>query len=169
MGGKGSGGRRPGAGRKKKPAHLRLIDGGADHRPRLGSAEAAPLRPESCPEPPCALPAAELAVWQQWAPLAHRERTLTASTVWAFAALCEMEVDRRQTRAKYAGAQRPLLQVSESELSARREHRALLKEVRMSMKDFKIAPFGKELFEADDSSLVADDPLAAFIRRRPRD
>ena len=173
MGGFGSGGRRSGAGRKKKPTHLRGIDGGAGRRGGEGGDEPpAPLPGDaSIVLPPDDLGPDERRVWDAWAPLAHQERTLGASTLSSFVLLCELEVDRRALRSRYitqrsaAGDVKPLLYMgSEEEMAARREHRALSKDIKAMLKDFKIAPFGKELTSAGGRQ-VDEDPLDQFTRR----
>ena len=46
----------------------------------------------------------------------------------------------------------------------RREHRTLAKDIHARMKDFMIAPFGKDLGQAD-AGAGAIDPLDAFTRK----
>lgn len=177
MGGHGSGGSRSGSGRKKKATHLRGIDGGAGRRgdDQVGDRDEAPATEPAPIAPPKDLTPAELLVWTAWAPLAAIEGTLTASTLSAFVHLCEMEVDRRELRARYVpvrssatGEVRSLLHMDrDEELSVRREHRTLLKDIKAAMKDFKLAPFGKELDGAGAANRQPDeDPLDAFTRRR---
>lgn len=174
MGGQGSGGSRPGAGRKKKPEHLRLIDGGADRRgPRPDDAAgAAPPADEAAPaiEAPAGLTDAELAVWNEWAPLAIAERTLTPATARAFAHLCELEADRREIRGRYLVGRKGdgalLILQRKEELALRREHRTLAKDIKAALKDFKLAPFGKEIDGAGGAGGELEDPLDAFTRKR---
>lgn len=174
MGGFGSGGARSGAGRKKKATHLRAIDGGADRRgSRSVDAQASTAIPDPVQvEPPADLSVAELAVWNELAPLAHAEHTLTPTTLGNFVHMCQAEVDRRELRARYTlqrksatGELLPLLRMdSDEELSVRREHRALLKDIKAMMKDFKLAPFGKEILTP--GAIAEADPLDAFTRKR---
>lgn len=172
MGGKGSGGRRPGAGRKKKPTHLRGIDGGAGRRgPAADRDTAAVAAAASLMDAPASLGPGELVIWLEWAPLAHAAGTLTPATLGNFVQLCQAEVDRRELRAQYtirrdaAGYPLALLVMgSKEELSVRREHRTLSKDIHARMKDFMIAPFGKELAPGD-SGAGAIDPLDAFTRK----
>lgn len=110
-------------------------------------------------------------MWDAWAPLAHQERTLTLSTLGSFVILCQLEVDRRALRGRYVtqrsadGEARALLYMgSEEEMAARREHRALTKDIKAMLKDFCIAPFGKELSGKGGGAREAD-PLDAFTRR----
>jgi hypothetical protein len=174
MGGFGSGGSRPGAGRKRKPTHLRAIDGGADRRGPRGDDDDAELPPADAAalEPPDDLSPEERAVWDAWAPLAIAERTLTPATLANFVQLCQAEVDRRHLRARYTlqrhgagGELLPLLVMdSDEELSLRREHRTLLKDIHARMKDFKLAPFGKEILPSGQAA--EEDPLDQFTRKR---
>ncbi len=179
MGGPGSGGRRGGAGRKKKPTHLRGIDGGAGRRGPADPPGAEGELPPSAPvadaallEPPAALRAAAGDVWLEWAPLALAAGTLVASVAANFAQLCMLEADRRELWARYQmqldvhGEPRPLLRMSaKEEMATRREHRTLAKDIHARMKDFMIAPFGKEL-ATPDAGAGEVDPLDAFTRRR---
>lgn len=161
------GGRRAGAGRKPKPAHLRLIDGGADRRGGLPesavTAAVTTAADQAAIAPPATLSPSELAVWREWAPLAVDAGTLVAATVPAFLHLVEIETDRRELRARFKRA--PLLVTAEGELSLRREHRALMHELGARLKDFCISPFGKEI--VPDAEQGEADPLDAFTRRGP--
>ena len=109
MGGPGSGGRRSGAGAKKKPSHLRGIDGGAGRRGGAPGAVLPPPPPSELPpvSPPADLAPDERQVWDAWAPMAHQERTLTTSTLPAFELLCQLEVDRRSIRRRFWTAAGP--------------------------------------------------------------
>lgn len=159
------GGRRSGAGRKPKSSVLALVTHARSHRgqddlpPHAGPAA---LRVE----PPPDLPTAERKIWDEWAPSAIAAGTLVAATIGAFVALCELEADRRELRARVVpqGAQ-PRLPAWDNELGVRREVRALALAVRAGLKDFCIAPFGKEVI-TDSRSLEQDDPLARFLRRQ---
>lgn len=172
MGGKGSGGRRIGSGRKKKPTHLRGIDGGAGRRGPAGDRDVDPVDVASAlMDAPASLGPGECVIWQEWAPLAHAAGTLTPSTLGNFVQLCQAEVDRRELRDRYTiwrdaeGTPLALLVMdAKEELSVRREHRTLSKDIHARMKDFLIAPFGKELVQADPGA-GAIDPLDAFTRK----
>jgi hypothetical protein len=176
MGGFGSGGSRSGAGRKKKATHLRGIDGGAGRRgpavEQPNDALAAAEAPSTPPSPPPGLGPTELAIWMEWAPLATDQGTLTASTLANFAQLCQAEADRRELRDRYTlrydehGQPRALLFMgSKEELAIRREHRTLLKDIHARMKDFMIAPFGKEL-GGHGAGAGEVDPLDQFTRKQ---
>lgn len=174
MGGFGSGGSRSGAGRKKKASHLRGIDGGAGRRP---SSDGDAVPPAAVDDRQM-LPAPDdvagevLMVWNKWAPRAHASGTLTAETVDNFVLLCLAEADRRELYRRYTGVRTgpngellPLIYINhEEDLSLRREHRTLLKDIHARMKDFKIAPFGKEILQPGAEAEA--DPLDAFTRKR---
>jgi hypothetical protein len=170
----GRGGARAGAGRKKKPIHLRAIDGGAGRRgPQQDAASASTAIADPVHvEPPLDLSGAELVVWHELAPQAAAARTLTATTFANFIHLCQAEADRRELRARYSlrrlsgtGDLLPLLVMdSDEELSVRREHRALMKDITAMMKNFAIAPFGKEI--QSPGAEPEADPLDAFTRKR---
>lgn len=158
------GGRRVGAGRKPKAELLRFIDGNAGRRKRRPGAPANGPGDDPAPvAPPADLTAEELAVWNQWAPLALERRTLTDSTRFAFEHLCLLEIDRRTLRQRFTQAQRFL---TDQEMGLRREHRALVREINARLKDFMLSPFGKEIYDAGDEAAEVD-PLDAFTRRRP--
>jgi hypothetical protein len=152
---------------------MRLIDGGASRRgdvPPLPAADAAEVVASPI-DPPAWLGAAALEVWAAWSPLATVAGTLTPATVENFVQLCLLEADRRELWARYqlsldaTGSPRALLYMSaKEEMATRREHRTLAKDIHARMKDFMIAPFGKELTPAGADRDV--DPLDAFTRRQ---
>lgn len=178
MGGRGSGGHRQGAGRKKKPTHLRGIDGGAGRRgpmdPPDGTAPPPPpVADVALLEPPAGLGVIEAGIWRAWAPIAHIAGTLTTSTAANFAHLCQLEADRQELRARYTwrrdatGDVVPLLVMDKKEeLAIRREHRTLSKDIHARQKDFMIAPFGKELAPPGDPGAGEIDPLDRFTRKQ---
>ncbi len=168
MGGFGSGGSRSGAGRKRKPRHLRLIDGGADRRDGGGEPPDPPLA--SVPvEPPASLTTVGLGIWHEFAASAHAAGTLTATTRHSFAELCEITAScrelyqRLQPAMDATGQPRVLLRMSEKqEMACRREYRNLSRDLHARMKDFRLAPFGKELEPA--GATPAQNPLDEFAR-----
>lgn len=170
MGGFGSGGRRSGAGRKTKAAYLRAIDGGAGRRGDDQGAGAELSEPLEAPtfDVPAHFSDAERAVWEELLPLAIAEKTLTTSTLRSFVQLVEAEADRRDLRVRYLERKvKPLVLGLDDDLALRREHRALLKDINARMKDFKLAPFGKEILAGagDAGGGTEADPLDAFTRR----
>ena len=152
------GGARVGAGRKPKSSLLKFIGGDAGRRGHVSEPTAA--RAPAPVEPPAWLLPGELVVWLELAPQARAERTLTPATAVSFAHFCQGVFDVRELRARLARRQ-PFL--DQNELSLRREVRQLTAEVRSAAKDFKLAPFGKEIVVDEPEPA---DPLDAFTRRR---
>lgn len=172
MGGFGSGGHRSGAGRKKKAKHLRLIDGGADRRGGAGAGGGEPpdASTSAVPiEPPSWLTPAALDIWRDWAVDAHAAGTLTKTTRHIFGELCEVAASCRElygrlqvTTDPASGQPRALLRMStKEEMATRRLYLNLSKEMHLRAKDFRLAPFGKEL--APSGAAPAADPLDAFM------
>lgn len=173
MGGFGSGGARSGAGRKKKPTHLRGIDGGAGRRGE--SVEADDLTPDAASpaevQAPADLAPAELAVWTEWAPVAIAEKTLTKATVVAFVHVIQLELECRELDQALGGRRpgdaepRPLLILAPKERASLQRMRLMVrKELVARLKDFKLAPFGKEIDGPAGAREV--DALDEFTRRR---
>lgn len=150
MGGRGSGGKRVGAGRKPKDALLRSIQGGRDRRPEPAPPSADPgptaVAPIATIQPPADLTAEELAIWNRDAPLAEAERTLVLATASAFREFCELEalknkmlvsIKEEMTTVDDKGVERsnPLLT----------HYRGAVQRLSTFRKDFKLAPFGKDL------------------------
>lgn len=153
MGGRGSGGKRVGSGRKPKDAVLRAIQGGRSRIPvQPPKVESTEVAPEQEVPPPADLTEAELVVWNREAPLALQERTLTVATAGAFRELCELEALKNQMLAKIKVA---LTTVEVTETGVFEKANPLLTHYRGAVqrlatfrKDFKLAPFGKELITA---------------------
>lgn len=147
MGGKGSGGRRPGSGPKKKSAHLRGIDGGASHSGTAPSAPTETKRHEPFP-PPGDLFNEDLMTWEKMAPLAFEQRTLTPATAYAFSLLCRnIVLERRMSVSPLAvgGA----------------DHRNLIQRIDAELLAFNLRPNGKPLYEAAPVEKPAS-PLSKF-------
>lgn len=132
-----SGGKRTGSGRKKKSAHLRGIDGGASH------SNAAPVdRPAAATKEQDDVPVPkdlfndDLMAWEELAPLAYKERTLTPATAFAFSILCRNVVLMRKMYAS------PLA-------CGGADHRDLIKQVNTGLLAFKLRPNGEPIFEAE--------------------
>lgn len=119
MGGKGSGGRRIGAGRKPKTARqhwltgdagkrgLALVerpaDAGAPKGQRRGKrAERTPPSPVigAAGEVPAELTDVERVLWERWAPRAKAAGTLTEDTTPGFVVLCQTAADAQVCRAE---------------------------------------------------------------------
>lgn len=151
MGGQGSGGRRPGAGRKPKSDAIRALDGNAGHRRRTAdvvphpSAPPAPVLPAlDEADVPNDLGHEERLVWLELAPHALASRTLTASTSLGFRMLCRNVVLERQ----YA-------QSVTDRGSA--NHRGLIQRVDAELLRFNLAPCGKPM--SQPATEPASDPL----------
>jgi hypothetical protein len=134
MGGRGSGGRRVGAGRRPKPPGVHLVDGTESRSNVLAHPSAAAATVERF-DPPANLddPAAR-GVWDELAPHAFEAGTLTPATSAAFAMLCRAVVRERA--------------LSKTKACGGTNHRGLMQRVATSMKDFAIAPLGKPLGHA---------------------
>lgn len=164
MGGRGSGGRRVGSGRKGKAVVVRhpsapAIAGIASVDPPAElqgtdaelvnlTSQLAFLRGADSPGEPnpqiaeiqtrvdaLQFRADALAVWHELAPHAVAARTLTPATVSAFVMLCRGVVQERALSASPRYAGGP-------------NHRGLMHRVATWMKDFCLSPFGKPLVEA---------------------
>jgi hypothetical protein len=121
MGGKGSGGKRVGAGRKPKTARqhwltgdagkrgLSLVerpaDAGAPRGQRRGRKHAKPVPPVigAAGEEPPELTDAERVFWGRWAPRAKAIGTLTEESTPGFVLLCETASDAAQCKAEIYG------------------------------------------------------------------
>lgn len=160
MGGRGSGGSRVGAGRKPKDAVLRAIQGGRSRIP-VQPPPAAPIISTEVAPPaevlaPGDLTEAELVVWTREAPLALLERTLTAATAGAFRELCELEALKNEMLRKIK-AELTSIVISEGGMTERANpllthYRGAVQRLATFRKDFKLAPFGKELMPAQPAA-----------------
>lgn len=160
MGGVGSGGARPGSGRKPKPKVTAWLGGNAGKRARK-----APARPEAHDAAfpllpaPRDLPAAHVAVWNELAPHACAARTLTAGTAHAFRDLCARVVLLRAMAAQVDAdglmTTAVSLQMDESggglQTVEKKAHDLLgrymtmMQRVDASLLRFRLSPMGKEL------------------------
>jgi hypothetical protein len=179
MGGKGSGGSRAGAGRRSQNQALGELRGSRRTRarakksnqgnqaarnqngePPATSVDAAQVVPDvQIPDPPGSLTLDELAVWNEIAPLAAKEGTLSQSTAVALRDLCEAIVLKRKL----------LRQVGDDGIvvtgkGGKRAHplltqfRGLMQRVEAGMIRFKLAPMGKEVVAPEKPA----DPFAEF-------
>lgn len=178
MGGKGSGGKRVGAGRKPLDASVGAVRGSRRARARAKKSgnqtgvEHAPVDlvtaaiETEVPQPPGSLTLDELAEWNDLAPRAAKQGTLTADTLLALRDLCQARVlkdkllrtvsDEGVTVASVGGAlaAHPLLS----------RFTTLLQRVDAGMARFKLAPMGQSL--APEAEKPAD-PFAAFDGAAP--
>jgi hypothetical protein len=107
MGGKGSGGKRFGAGRPRKSREERQLGGNAGHRPlalvppsKSNTEQPAAAAPETASPPPVRFPppkilnAQESFYWTLWAPLAEKAGHLTEERVPGMVLLCQIAAAR---------------------------------------------------------------------------
>ena len=119
MGGPGSGGRRPGVGRK--PDTFRAIDGGVQAGSEGGS------EPVQVPMPEGLSPEVQ-EIWQELAPLATERQTLNRFTARAFKLYCQNIAREEKLGAFEMGST---------------DHRGVMREVRADSLRFDVAPNGK--------------------------
>lgn len=139
MGGIGSGGARPGAGRKRKSEEARALDGNAGHKAKIlqhpNAPEAQPLPPLPVltdVDVPPELIGDERMVWLELAPFALQNRTLTPATALGFRMLCRnVALERNYSRSvnDRGGA----------------NHRGLIQRIDAELIRFNLAPCGKPL------------------------
>ncbi len=184
MGGKGSGGGRPGAGRKPKSQSEGALTGSRRTRARARSTgsnskpadtanqnarnqnqpvaeSAAPLIPELVPQPPGSLTLEELAEWNDLAPRAARLGTLTDDTLLAMLDLCQSRVLKTKLLRSVGDH---LVVAGASGAAAAHpllsRFTTLLQRVDAGMLRFKLSPMGKELTDPDKDK--PEDPFAEF-------
>lgn len=127
--------------RTKKPTTVVLIDGG-----KFTDDPVSPI-------PPSDLPEDQQDFWRRNAPRAIAQGTLTGRTVEAFRLLCEMDLERRETKKTIDRDGRTFIKVTvdgsgqeHQELKAhplKGDYARLCKSVENLMARFKLAPFGK--------------------------
>jgi hypothetical protein len=143
----GWGGRRPGAGRKPKPAHERALTGGHV----LAHPSSVPTTNETAPieefDAPDDLTREERAIWLKQAPYAFQNRTLTRATALSFERYCKVIVLEHH-EAKSSG-------------SGGANHRGLLKQINAYELQFMLTPCGKPIYQAEAATPAAN-PLARF-------
>ncbi len=147
MGGKGSGGRRPGTGPKRKRRHLHLVDGTGGNRNTPAPTEVVePFDPPEVLE----LFGPDLAMWEYMAPLAFKKRTLTKETAFAFGLLCRNIVMER------AMARQEMTR-------ATADHRGLIQRIDAELLNFDLRPNGKAIYDAGEGEGSGPvNPLARF-------
>ena len=179
MGGVGSGGRRPGSGRKPLDATVGAVRGSRRAKARAkkagetiksahhGGAEIKPAAGGDAPEieariptPPGDLTLVELAVWNELAPLAEKEGTLVDSTRMALRDLCEAIVLKRKLLRTIDddGLVSFTLEGGRSAHPLLPQFRGLMQRVEAGMLRFKLMPFGKEIGKVEKPV----DPFAEF-------
>lgn len=156
MGGKGSGGRRPGSGRKRKSDTERFIDGNAGHRAadvlRHPSApDLAPLPTVDEADAPNDLSREERLIWLELAPYALRAGTLTPASSMAFRVLCRNIVLER------------LYGQSVTDKGTA-NHRGMIQRVEVGLDAFQLRPQGRRMQDAAPIEAPVNK-LNRFLRR----
>lgn len=136
MGGRGSGGHRPGSGAKGN----QVVDF---------------TQPVDAVDPPADLEADALVVWERIAPFAIQARTLVAATVDRFLLLCRQVVIERQMAKKIETDGWTYVAVTVDGAGQEREtlkahplcaaHRNMMQRVEAGMAAFALAPMGKAM------------------------
>lgn len=150
------GGARPGAGRPRKTAEQRAIDGNAGHRP-VARVFAHPSSIPAIPEPveieefdaPDDLTMDERHVWMELAPHAFAARTLTKATAEAFKLLCRNVLLERELRASVLDRGRPA-------------HQGMIHKVETAMLRFNLSPCGRPMYEAQPVAKPVN-PLEKYL------
>lgn len=152
MGGVGSGGRRPGTGRKPKSAAEKGLTGQASHRGRVlphpSSTPPAAMAPVEVEEfdAPDELTMEERHVWLELAPHAFKNGTLTRATSLSFRLLCRNVVLERRYAVSVLDA-------------GTANHRGMIQRIDAELLRFNLSPCGKRI--APDVTEPAADPLKA--------
>jgi len=151
MGGRGSGGRRIGSGKKGKSDLEHAISGTTSARGvLLQHPNATAIAPVVTFAPPPWLRGPALKIWHELAPEAFAARTLTPATMSAFVMLCRGVVQDRVFWASKRYRCGP-------------NHRGLMQRVATWKKDFCLAPLGKPMLT---SAPVAEaSPLDRFTKK----
>jgi len=153
------GGRRPGAGRKPAPDHLQLIKNTRTRSKAAPSAPDAAVPDRFAPVPPTGdiltaptylTDPGEVAMWNELAPLAFAQRTLTPATVRSLTVLCRVVLLEQKLANLSPGGS---------------EHRGTLQRMNALMLQFSLTPCGKPLFEAAKDEPEKKTGLARFLKR----
>lgn len=141
MGGKGSGGHRPGSGSKKKTTAERWLHGSTQ-----GTRAAARPAVDHL-DVPDDLTTDERLVWLRLAPHALQAGTLAPATEYQFGLLCQNIVLERAMR-------------RDVEKAGDASHRGIIQRIDAELARFCLAPMGKPIVEAAPEA----DPFAEFDR-----
>jgi hypothetical protein len=152
MGGKGSGGRRVGSGKKRKSDLEHAIAGTTSARGvLLTHPSSTAIAPIEAFDPPATLRGKALRVWLELAPLAFEARTLTRSTEVSFVMLCRnVALERKMAATRGAGGA---------------NHRGMIQRVDAEMAKFCLSPFGKPMYDAAKPA-TSTNPLDRFTKAR---
>jgi hypothetical protein len=152
MGGKGSGGRRVGSGKKLKSDLEHAISGTASKSGVvLQHPSSTAIAPIETFDPPTTLRGNARKVWLELAPSAFEARTLTRSTEVQFVILCRnVALERRMASRKWG--------------AGNANHRGMIQRVDAELTKFCLSPFGKPLYAAQP--VVTANPLDRFTKAR---
>lgn len=148
MGGRGSGGLRPGAGRKKKSNLEHAVTGSIRGRLLAHPSSVPTVAPIDEFDAPDDLSPDERNVWLELAPFAFANRTLTRATSLSFRLLCRNVVLERA--------------LASSEDRGGANHRGIIQRVDAELLRFNLSPCGKAMYEADPAAPA--NPLERFIQ-----
>lgn len=151
MGGKGSGGRRPGSGRKPKSNHLHSVQNTVTQArrgvvPTTNGAGPDPIDEFDAPDE---LTTEERLIWLKLAPEAFKNGTLKRSTAMAFELLC-VNVAREKKMRVSVDCGEP-------------KHNTLIKIIDSEMTAYSLRACGKAVYEAPAEAKPVD-ALAKFRR-----
>ena len=161
MGGRGSGGRRIGAGRKRKDNVVAFTHGS---RQRAGQAQEAPVVSGDPVDPPADITPEQLAVWALHAPDAIRAGTLTRQTARSFVHLvCSPEVIYNRILATleadgWTYQKRTEMGLEPKTHPAQNRLEYWYRRIVDGHHEYKLAPFGRPV--AEPAKIV--DPFAEF-------
>ena len=167
MGGKGSGGSRVGAGRKRKKVVDRVAAGTATRAERVDTVEErdAAAEAKAVTVTPPRMPREQRAVWNRLAPFAIAAKTLTPSTVAAFRDLCEAVVVKAKMLAQIEKDGWTFMTIHGAKAHPLvTPHRGMMQRVEAGYARFKLAPIGKEMDDAWKAKAAKPTSrLVAFI------
>jgi hypothetical protein len=146
----GWGGRRPGAGAKKKAERIREMTGQVLAHPSSAGINTAPPPVEEF-DAPDDLTMDERRVWLELAPHAFAARTLTKATALGFRMMCRNIVLERQ--------------LAESAERATASHRGLIQRIDAELLRFSLAPCGKPMEVAAPHQAAPVSPLQRFLKK----
>lgn len=142
MGGRGSGGPRPGSGRKPKEPNLKVLHGAAMRSDRPKAGKVVEFDHFDAPDD---LTVDERLVWLRLAPHAFKAGTLSPATEYQFVMLCRNIVIERRLAA-------------DVEQLGGSSHRGIIQRIDAELQRFCLSPMGKPLaVETKD-----EDPFAEF-------
>src|SRR4051812_38999916 len=144
MGGKGSGGLRPNAGRKPWKHRASVLRADAPVSPSHVPSAPPVLSVPAAVTKPDGLSAEVSLVWDVLASVATAEGTLVAATAYEFRELCELAVQQARVRDRFAAEP----QITEFSLKLEKAYRGLTQRLEQKLRAFKLAPMGKEIAPA---------------------